>query len=57
MDGGAWRATVHRVAKSHTWLSNFTFTLDKFQAISSVSPFQDATHSKSSNRQSVLVVD
>ena len=27
MDGGAWWATVHRVAKSGTWLSNFTFTL------------------------------
>ena len=26
MDGGAWWATVHRVAKSWTWLSNFTFT-------------------------------
>ena len=26
MDGGAWRATVHRVAKSRTWLSDFTFT-------------------------------
>ena len=26
MDGGAWRATVHRVAKSQTWLSDFTFT-------------------------------
>ena len=25
MDGGAWRATVHGVAKSWTWLSNFTF--------------------------------
>ena len=24
MDGGAWWATVHRVAKSRTWLSNFT---------------------------------
>ena len=22
MDRGAWRATVHRVAKSQTWLSN-----------------------------------
>ena len=57
MDRGAWRATVHGVAKSQTRLSDFTFTLDKFKAISSVSPFQDATHSKSSNRQSVLVVD
>ena len=26
MDGGAWRATAHGVAKSQTWLSDFTFT-------------------------------
>ena len=26
MDGAAWRATVHGVAKSRTRLSNFTFT-------------------------------
>ena len=26
MDGGAWEATVHRVAKSWTRLSDFTFT-------------------------------
>ena len=26
MDGGAWWATVHGVAKSWTWLSGFTFT-------------------------------
>ena len=26
MDGGAWRAIVHGVAKSRTQLSNFTFT-------------------------------
>ena len=26
MDGGAWRATVHRVEKSWTRLSDFTFT-------------------------------
>ena len=26
MDGGAWQATVHRVPKSWTRLSNFTFT-------------------------------
>ena len=25
MDGGAWQATVHGVAKSWTWLSDFTF--------------------------------
>ena len=27
MDGGAWWAAVHGVAKSQTWLSDFTFTL------------------------------
>ena len=26
MDGGAWRAAVHGVAKSRTRLSDFTFT-------------------------------
>ena len=26
-DRGAWRVTAHRVAKSRTQLSNFTFTL------------------------------
>ena len=26
MNGGPWWATVHRVAKSRTWLSHFTFT-------------------------------
>ena len=26
MDDGAWRAKVHGVAKSWTWLSDFTFT-------------------------------
>ena len=26
MDGGAYQAAVHGVAKSQTWLSNFTFT-------------------------------
>ena len=27
MDGGAWKAAVHGVAKNLTWLSDFTFTL------------------------------
>ena len=26
MDGGAWWAAVHGVAKNQTWLSDFTFT-------------------------------
>ena len=33
MDGGAWWATVHGVAKSRTRLSDFTFT---FQSLSHV---------------------
>ena len=33
MDGGAWWATVHGVAKSRTWLSDFNFTFTfTFQA-------------------------
>ena len=28
MDGGAWWATVHRVAKSQTRLTDFTFTFN-----------------------------
>ena len=32
MDGGAWWAAVHGVAKSGTWLSYFTFTFH-FQAL------------------------
>ena len=28
MDGGAWRATVHRVTKSQTRLNDFTFTFN-----------------------------
>ena len=31
MDGGAWRATVHRVAKRWTQLSDVTFTLTNKQ--------------------------
>ena len=33
MNRGAWRATVHEVAKSQTLLSDFTFTFDN-QSIS-----------------------
>ena len=39
MDGGAWWAAVHRVAKSRTWLSDFTFTFH-FHALKAM-----ATHS------------
>ena len=40
MDGGAWWAVVHGVAKSRTWLSNFTFTFH-FHALEK----EMATHS------------
>ena len=40
MDGGAWWATVHGVAKSRTQLSNFTFTFH-FHALQK----EMATHS------------
>ena len=36
MDGGAWRATVHRVAKSRTQLSHFThssFRIDRLDLL------------------------
>ena len=40
MDGGAWWAAVHGVAKSQTWLSDFTFTFP-FHALEK----EIATHS------------
>ena len=40
MDGGAWKAAVHGVAKSRTGLSNFTFTFH-FHALEK----EMATHS------------
>ena len=40
MDGGAWYAAVHGVAKSRTGLSNFTFTFH-FHALEK----EMATHS------------
>ena len=40
MDGGAWQAAVHKVAKSQTGLSDFTFTFH-FHALEK----EMATHS------------
>ena len=40
MDGGAWKAAVHGVAKSQAWLSDFTFTFH-FHALEK----EMATHS------------
>ena len=40
MDGGAWKATVHRVAEGRTQLSDFTFTFH-FHALEK----EMATHS------------
>ena len=31
MDGGAWWPSVHGVAKSRTWLSDFTFTFHSLE--------------------------
>jgi len=42
MDGGAWKAAVHGVAKSWTRLSDFTFTFH-FHALEK----EMATHSSS----------
>ena len=44
MDGGAWQATVHGVAKSPTRLSDFTFTFH-FHALEK----EMATHSSVQN--------
>ena len=33
MEGGAWQATVHRVAKGQTVLSDFTFTFFSYRKI------------------------
>ena len=41
MDGGAWWAAVHGVAKSRTWLSDFTFTFHFLHALEK----EMATHS------------
>ena len=41
MDGGAWWAAVHGVAKSRTRLSDFTFTSFHFHALEK----EMATHS------------
>ena len=41
MDGGAWKAAVHRVARSRTRLSDFTFTFH-FHALEK----EMATHSR-----------
>ena len=38
MDGGAWGATVHGVAKSWTRLSDFTFTFTLMRGIKSIIP-------------------
>ena len=40
MDGGAWKAVVHRVAEGCTWLSDFTLTF-RFHALEK----EMATHS------------
>ena len=41
MDGGAWQATVHGVAKSRTRLSDFTFTCSTSKASSTQNFFKN----------------
>ena len=43
MDGGAWEATVHRVTKSQTRLSDFTFTLIRPTPIYNISERAEMT--------------
>ena len=38
MDGGAWWAAVHGVAKSRTWLSDFTFTFHFYALEKAMAP-------------------
>ena len=38
MDGGAWQATVHRVAKSRTRLGNFTHSLTNIKDLKTNPP-------------------
>ena len=38
MDGGAWWAAVHGVAKSQTWLSDFTFTFHFYALEKAMAP-------------------
>ena len=40
MDRGAWWATVHRVAMSHTRLSDFTFTLYRIGVHNFIAAFE-----------------
>ena len=40
MDGGAWWATVHGIAKSRTRLSDFTFTAKMLRAVIRVEDIQ-----------------
>ena len=42
MDGGAWRAAVHRVAKSWTQLSDFTLLYFNVSAVSNSSSVKRA---------------
>ena len=45
MDGGAWRATVHGVAKSRTQLSDFIFTfMCSLQLTSKMAHFPSLFH-------------
>ena len=46
MNGGAWWATVHGVAKSWTWLSDFTFTFHSLFYKLKLQKIPKVTHNK-----------
>ena len=54
MDGGAWWAAVHEIAKSQTRLSDFTFTFH-FHALEKWQPTQEFLPGESQGRGSLVV--
>ena len=58
MDGGAWWATVHGVAKSQTRLSDFTYFLTKFRTnYNSLKLINHLISLSGSFKQSVFIVN
>ena len=54
MDGGAWLAAVHRVAKSQTRLSNFTFTFHFHALEKEMVTHSSVLHGESQGRGSLV---
>ena len=57
MDREVWWATVHEVAKSRTWLSDFTYLLTKFRTnYNSLKLINHLISLSGSFKQSVFIV-